>query len=284
MTVGRSQPRGRGSRIGAAFSNCRKLKRSAFIPYLCAGDPDLQKTPELLRALAGGGAGLIELGVPFSDPMADGPTNQRASHRALEAGTTLSGILEMVALHREELGVPIVLFTYCNPIFQHGLARFAEQASASGVDGVLFVDLPPEEAAEEVTPTLAEHGIDKIFLLAPTSTRGRIRSISQASSGFVYYVSRTGVTGEQDQLAEELLEELRAVRRRVRLPLAVGFGISTPEQVGTVAEVADAVVVGSHLVRMVEEHAGDVDLASLLEDRVRELMAPLSPQARRARP
>lgn len=284
MTVGRSRPRGRGSRIGAAFSSCRRRKRSAFIPYLCAGDPDLEKMPELLRALVRGGADLLELGVPFSDPMADGPTNQRASQRALESGTTLSGILEMVALHREELGVPIVLFTYCNPIFRYGLERFAEQASSSGVDGVLFVDLPPEEAAEEVSPTLARHGIDQIFLLSPTSTRDRIRRISQASRGFVYYVSRTGVTGEQDQLAEELLDELKAVRRRVRLPLAVGFGISTPEQVATVAEGADAVVVGSHLVRLVEEHAGNVALPSLLEERVRELMAPLSPQAHEAWP
>jgi len=146
------------------------------------------------------------------------------------------------------------------------------------------VDLPPEEAAEEVSPTLAQHGIDQIFLLSPTSTRDRIRRISRASRGFVYYVSRTGVTGEQDQLAEELLDELKAVRRRVRLPLAVGFGISTPEQVATVAEGADAVVVGSHLVRLVEEHAGNVALPSLLEERVRELMAPLSPQAHEAWP
>ena len=275
--------RARGSEIAKAFARCRKERRAAFIPYLCAGDPDLEKTPELLRALVRGGADLIELGIPFSDPMADGPTNQRAAHRALAAGTTLSGVLEMVARLRAELDVPIVLFTYCNPIFRRGLRVFAEQASASGVDGVLFVDLPPEEAAEEVTPTLAEYGIDQIFLLAPTTTRERVRKVAQASSGFVYYVSRTGVTGERESLPADLQDELRALRRRVKLPLAVGFGISTRAQVEALAEVADAVVVGSHLVRLVEERAADEALSALLEERVRELAEALTPPARRVR-
>ena len=269
--------------IARVFARCRKERRSAFIPYLCAGDPDLETTPELLRALARGGADIIELGVPFSDPIADGPTIQRAAHRALSSGTTLAGILEMVSRMRSELELPIVLFTYSNPIFRRGLKAFAEQAAASGIDGVLFVDLPPEESAEEVTPTLKKHALDQIFLLAPTSTRERVRKISRASSGFVYYVSRTGVTGEQASLAEDLIDELRSVRRRVRLPLAVGFGISTPDQVEAVAELADGVVVGSHLVRLVEEHSGDDDLGAILQQRVRELTAPLRPRSGRAR-
>ncbi len=273
---------GSGATIAEVFARCRKERRSAFIPYLCAGDPDLETTPELLRALVRGGADIIELGVPFSDPMADGPTNQRASQRALSSGTTLSGILAMVSRMRTELEVPIVLFTYSNPIFRCGLEAFAEQASAAGVSGVLFVDLPPEESAEETSPILSKHGLDQIFLLAPTSTPKRVRKISKASSGFVYYVSRTGVTGEQSSLAEDLLDELRAVRRLVRLPLAVGFGISTPEQVGAVAEIADAVVVGSHLVRLVEECSGDDDRGAILEARVRELTVPLGRRSRGA--
>jgi len=269
--------------IAKVFARTRKERRAAFIPYLCAGDPDLETTTELLRALARGGADIIELGVPFSDPMADGPVIQRSAHRALESGTTLSGVLELVANCKEELGVPIVLFTYCNPIFRRGVAAFAEQASESGVDGVLFVDLPPEEAAEEVRPVLTRFGLDQIFLVAPTSTPERVRLISRASSGFVYYVSRTGVTGEQASLEGELLAELSEVRKRIRLPLAVGFGISTPEQVGAVARSADAVVVGSHLVRLVEELADNESLAALLEDRVRELTEPLRLKSRRKR-
>ena len=263
------------SAIAATFKACRKQKRPAFIPYLCAGDPSLEKTPELLDALVAGGADIIELGVPFSDPMADGPTNQRAAHRALQAGTTLSGVLGVIAQHRERLGVPIVLFTYFNPVFRRGVVTFAEEASAAGVDGVLFVDLPPEEARGDVTPVLRRHGIDQIFLLAPTSPPARIRKAERASSGFVYYVSRTGVTGAQDSLADDLVNELASVRKKIKLPLAVGFGISTPEQVAAVGREVDGVVVGSHLVNLVEEHALEPDVCSRLEDRVRALTAPL---------
>ena len=266
----------RGRRaISGVLESCRREKRSAFIPFLVAGDPHLDRTPELLAALVRGGSDIIELGVPFSDPMADGPANQRAHHRALEAGTTLSSILDMVERQRQELGVPIVLFTYFNPIFRRGLERFAEQASSVGVDGILFVDLPPEESESEVTPVLERHGIDQVFLLAPTSTPERIRKAARLASGFLYYVSRTGVTGEQDRLATDLTSELRSVRRQVKLPLAVGFGISTPEQVAVVAGEADAVVVGSHLVNLVEKHVDEPDLCRRLEERVRELTEPL---------
>ena len=262
------------SAIAAAFDRCRAERRAAFIPYLTAGDPDLATTGRLLEALTLGGADIIELGVPFSDPIADGPVNQKAAARALASGTTLSGILEVVAGCRERLGVPVVLFTYYNPILARGIESFAEQAAASGVDGVLCVDLPPEEAGE-LRPALLDAGIDPIFLLAPTSTKAREKAVAAASSGFVYYVSRTGVTGTREELPAELVKEAKRLRRRVKLPLAVGFGISTPEQVGAVGRVADGVVVGSALVRIVEELGGDEDLVKAIEVEATRLSAPL---------
>ena len=261
--------------IAAVFERCRRQRRAAFIPYITAGDPDLETTGRLVEALARGGADLIELGVPFSDPIADGPVNQRAAFRALQSGTTLSGVLELVANCRRRIDTPIVLFTYYNPIHVRGGERFAEQAAASGVDGVLCVDLPPEEGRETLVPALEAQGIDPIFLLAPTSTPERIRRVAEASRGFVYYVSRTGVTGEQKALSESLAGELRRVRRIVGLPVAVGFGISTPEQVSRVGRLADGVVVGSALVRLIEEHAEDPELPARLERRVSELVGGL---------
>lgn len=261
--------------IDDVFRRCRKEGRAAFIPFLVAGDPDLETTEKLLGALARGGADLIELGVPFSDPIADGPTIQAAAVRALESGTKLSAILQLVARQRDELGVPIVLFTYFNPIFRRGVEVFAEQAAASGIDGVLCVDLPPEEGEEELIPALRARDIDTVFLLAPTSDKGRIKSVVRASTGFVYYVSRTGVTGARTSLSPTLLEEAGKLRRKIKKPLAVGFGISSPQQVAEVAEVADGVVVGSALVSFAAEHAGDPDLPALVEERVRELTAPL---------
>lgn len=262
------------STIRQVFAECRQAKRAAFIPFLTAGDPDLETTGRLLQALVAGGADLIELGVPFSDPIADGPTIQRSSHRALQGGVNLPGILRMVARQRDRLGVPIVLFTYFNPIYARGIEDFAEQAAASGVDGVLCVDLPPDEGGDFVQ-TLDRHGLDTIFLLAPTSTRDRIQKVAKMSSGFVYYVSRTGVTGARNELRPELLRETKRLRRKIDLPLAVGFGVSTPEQVKALAGVADGVVVGSALVQLVEEKAGQPDLVQAVEDRVRELTAPL---------
>ncbi len=259
------------SEIGPVFERCREEKRAAFIPYLTGGDPDLETSGRLLEALAAGGADLIEIGVPFSDPIADGPVNQRAAARALAAGTSLSAVLDLVARYRDKLGVPMVLFTYFNPILAAGVERFAERAEASGVDGVLCVDLPPEEAASELIPALRARDIDSVFLLAPTSDRRRIQAVARASTGFVYYVSRTGVTGAREELPKPLLKEAKRMRRRLSQPLAVGFGISTPEQVRSVARVADGVVVGSALVRIVEEHASEPGLAERLEAQVREL-------------
>ena len=263
------------SAIAEVFARCRKEKRAAFIPYITAGDPHLEATAALLPALERGGADLIEVGIPFSDPMADGPANQRAATRALAAGTTLSGIFEVISRSREEVAAPILLFTYFNPIHARGVATFAEQAAASGVDGILCLDLPPEEARETYLQALRGRGLDTVFLVSPTSTRQRIKTAAETSSGFLYYVSRTGVTGSQEPLPQELAKEVKAVRRRVKMPVAVGFGISSPEQVAAVGKIADGVVVGSALVRLVEEHGGDEDLAQRLEDRVRELRAPL---------
>ena len=267
---------GRRGRIADAFADCKRRRRSAFIPFLFAGDPSLAKTGELLDALVAGGADVIELGVPFSDPIADGPVNQRAAGRSLEAGTTMAGIFDCVARWRERSEVPIVLFTYFNPVHARGLETFAEQAAASGVDGLLCVDLPPEEARKDLIPALRGQGIDPVFLLSPTSTAQRVRSVAASSSGFVYYVSRAGVTGERSHLPEQLIGDLRRLRRRVKLPLAVGFGISTPEQTGAVAAVADGVVVGSALVRLVEEGRDDPKLAERIQQRVEELAAPLT--------
>ncbi len=261
------------SAIANVFTTCRAGKRSAFIPFLMAGDPDLRTSGTLLQALADGGADLIEIGVPFSDPIADGPANQAAAMRALEAGTTLSGVLRLVAMHREKLNVPVVLFTYYNPIHARGVETFAEQAASSGVDGVLCVDLPPDETREGLREALAAQGLDAIQLLAPTSTRDRVRKVSAAASGFIYYVSRTGVTGSVEPLPKPLAREVKRLRRRVSVPLAVGFGIATPEQVRAVAKVADGVVVGSALVRLVEEKGRDADLPQVLEERVRLLSA-----------
>lgn len=262
------------SAISDVFVRCKAERRSAFIPFLTAGDPDLGTTGQLMHAMVRGGADIIELGVPFSDPIADGPVIQRASMRSLEGGTTLSSVLHLVARERYRLGVPIVLFTYYNPIHARGVDRFAEQAASSGVDGVLCVDLPPDEGDELIT-ALQKKALDPIFLLAPTSTKDRIKKVNETSSGFVYYVSRTGVTGAREALPKELLKECKRLRKKVSLPLAVGFGISTPEQVASVASAADGVVVGSGLVRLIEEKIGQEDLADAVEQHVRDLTAPL---------
>ncbi|NLN10383.1 MAG: tryptophan synthase subunit alpha [Acidobacteria bacterium] len=270
------------SAISETFARCRAEGRAAFVPFIVAGDPDLATTEELLIALAEAGADLIEIGVPFSDPIADGPVIQAAGQRALAAGATLERILASIARVRGRLGVPLVLFSYANPILVHGAARFAEKAAASGVDGVLIVDLPPEEAAAEVSPALAAHGLDRILLLAPTSGPERIDLVARAGSGFVYYVSRTGVTGEREALAAELPRQLRAVRRRLRLPVVVGFGISTPAQVAAVAPLADGVVVGSALVRLLHDCRDEPERLALVAARARQLAAAVRPAAAEA--
>lgn len=264
------------SRIDEVFARCAAERRAAFIPFLMAGDPSLDVSRRLLRSLTAGGADLIELGVPFSDAIADGPINQRAASRALEAGTNLPAVLRLVAEERAAINCPIVLFSYFNPLYHYGLERFAEHAAASGVDGVLCVDLPPEEAEADWIPALRRAEIDTIFLLAPTSPPERLNAICSASRGFVYYVSRTGVTGERDALAEGLAGDLKRARKRCSLPLAVGFGIATPEQAKEVAGLADGVVVGSALVRLVEEDGDSEHLPGQLQNRAAQFVTALA--------
>jgi tryptophan synthase alpha chain len=240
-------------RIGARFAGRRAEGRPAFVAFLTAGDPSLDRTVEAAVELDRAGADVLELGVPFSDPLADGPVIQRASERALARGVTLPKVLEAVRRIRERSDLPLLLFSYYNPLLQHGLERLAGEAKAAGVDGVLVTDLPPEEAAEWIAAARAA-GLDTVFLASPTSPPERLERVAGASRGFVYAISRTGVTGERRALsadARPLVERLRAL---TDVPVALGFGLSTPEQVREAAAVADGVVVGSALVRFLEEH------------------------------
>jgi len=242
-------------RISDKFAGLRERGETALVTFVTAGDPDLATTEQVVLELERSGVDLIELGVPFSDPMADGPTIQLSSERALAAGTTLPAILELVKRLRTRSQVPIVLMGYFNPIFAYGAERFAKDAAAAGVDGLLVVDLPPEESAELKGATDRE-GLDLIFLLTPTSDRSRVEAVSRLGSGFIYYVSVTGVTGARSQVADTLAERVSEVRGELDLPLVVGFGISDPEQAAQVAKVADGVVVGSALVKYFEKFQG----------------------------
>jgi len=256
-----SAPNGR---ITATFARLRAAGRAGFVPFIMAGDPDLATTLELLRAAAVADADLIELGVPFSDPMADGPVLQRSAERALAGGTMLPAILETVGQFRRESAVPIVLFGYANPFLRYGAERLTRDAVASGADGVLCVDLPPEEADELQVATDAA-GLDLIFLLAPTSDRKRIARVLERARGFVYYVSITGVTGAAAPRTEDVAAMLRDIRTQTDLPIAVGFGIREPAHAATVARAADAVVVGSALMSLVERHRGAATVPAVAE-------------------
>ncbi len=240
-------------RIQAVFKGGRK----ALIAYITAGDPTPEQTPELVFALERGGVVLIELGVPFSDPIADGPVIQRAAERALKAGTTVKRVLEIAVRIRQSCGVPLVLFTYMNPVLKYGLEALARDAKAAGIDGCLLTDLSVEEALS-YTGAMKSAGLDTVFLAAPTSTPARQKLVAEYSSGFVYLVSRTGVTGEQVSISESLAPLVSSMRAVTKLPLAVGFGIATPEQAKEVAKIADGVVVGSAIVRLIEQ-GGDVE-------------------------
>ena len=271
MSPTASRDRGR---VARAFANARAQGRCAFIPYITAGDPDLARTRSIARALAGAGADLLEIGVPFSDPIADGPVNQRASERALRRGVTLRSCLEMTGRLRADGAPPLVLFTYYNPIHRMGLESFAGAAASSGVDGVLVTDLPPEEA-DDLKNALLPHGIDLIFLLSPTTSRERLEEVARRGSGFLYYISRTGVTGAREDLPPGLEEQVRAARQVSSLPIAVGFGISRPEQARSIAAFADGVVVGSALMALIEENAAAPDLEGRIRDVCRRLREPL---------
>ena len=253
------------TRIQERFRTLREAGELGLVAYLTAGDPSLDATLEFVLALAAAGADVIELGVPFSDPLADGPTIQRASERALKSGTTLARVLDLVRRIRKSSEVPLVLFSYFNPILQMGLEKFASAARAAGADGVLATDLTPEES-EDYRRALGAHRLDTIFLGAPTSTDERLAKIANCSSGFLYLISRTGVTGAKDALPDDLPALLRRARAVSELPLAVGFGISLPSHVSVLGGLADAAVVGSALVSEIENATKSGAQASSIDD------------------
>ncbi len=257
-------------RIEATFEQLKRHGEVALVPFITAGDPDLVTTEAIIHTLVEAGADLIELGFPFSDPMADGPVIQAASERALAAGATLAGVLELVARVRRHTAVPIVLMGYFNPVFRYGVERFGRDAVAAGVDGVLLVDLPPEEAAE-VTGCWRPLGLSLITLLAPTTPPERLARLAAEAEGYLYYVSMTGVTGAQAVEPAAIEAEVRRLRGLSRVPVAVGFGISTPADAAAVARFADAVVVGSALVKVIAEHAGSSALLPQVGEFVRRL-------------
>lgn len=258
------------SRIAAAFEATKREGRAALIAYLCAGDPDLPRSREAARALVEAGADLLELGIPFSDPIADGPVIQEASFRALQSGTTVRGVLELVAqLRTDGVTIPIALMTYVNPVMSFGYDRFLTEAARAGVDGLIVPDLPLEQASE-LSEKAASHGIDLVLLAAPTTPQDRLEQIAAKSRGFLYFVSVAGVTGSRTELPEELSAQLQRARRVAKVPLAVGFGISRADQVAALASQVEGVVVGSALVRLIAEAGGDPTTAA---ERVRELRA-----------
>ncbi len=258
------------TRISQRFAELRASGELGIIAYITAGDPSLDATHKFVLALAEAGADVIELGIPFSDPLADGPTIQRASERALRVGTTLAGVLDLVCRIRQSSQVPLVLFGYFNPIFQMGLEKFAAAASSAGADGVLVTDLTPEESVD-YRHILASHHLDTVFLGAPTSTDERLSTIAAVTSGFLYLISRTGVTGAKDSLPDELPVLLRRARAVTNVPIAVGFGISLPGHVSVLGGLADAAVIGSALVSEIE-NAKSVDAAAAaLAARIRTL-------------
>jgi len=265
------------TRISRRFDALRESGELGIVAYITAGDPTLPATQKFVLALAEAGADVIELGIPFSDPLADGPTIQRASERALKAHTTLAQVIELVGEIRASSEVPIVLFGYYNPVLQMGLEKFAATAASAGADGVLITDLTPEES-DEYRHVLTAHNLDTIFLGAPTSTDERLAKIAKVSSGFLYLISRTGVTGAKDALPDDLPALLRRARRVTQLPIAVGFGISLPGHVSVLGGLADAAVVGSALVSEIESATAanptlaNIDAASAaLAARVRSL-------------
>jgi tryptophan synthase alpha chain len=267
------------TRIERTFKNLQKKGEKALVVYLTAGDPDLPTTEALIPALAAAGVDILEIGVPFSDPTADGPVIQAASLRAIKKGATLTGILEMIARIRPSCDIPIVLFGYYNPIFIFGCGAFAQSAKAAGVDGVLIVDLPPEEAAE-LRQYTDRAGIAFISLVAPTTSDARIRQISEKAQGFLYYISVTGVTGTAKPNVGDIRRDMARIRKTCNLPVAVGFGIATPEQAAEIAPHADGVVVGSAIVRMLEENAGRPDLIPLVSSFAGKIKRALSNSGR----
>lgn len=258
------------SRISKVFQRLSANNGKALIPYITAGDPSLELTKKLVFQLEKSGADIIELGVPFSDPMADGPTIQRASERALVNNVSLSDVLDLTSEIRMHTEIPIILFGYYNPFFTYGAEKFSRDAKEAGVDGVLIVDLPPEEV-DELKVCVDKVGLDIIFLTAPTSNEERIKLITKKASGFIYYVSVTGVTGVRTSLDSHIEEYVAKVKKLTDLPVGVGFGISTPGQASKVAKWADAVIVGSAIVKIIEENLNSPDMVKKVGQFVRSL-------------
>jgi tryptophan synthase alpha chain len=266
------------NRIDQRFAQLRDANQSGFVAYITAGDPSLEATEQLVPALAAAGVDFVELGVPFSDPLADGVVNQLGAQRALAAGATLDKVLASVRRIRAKTDVPIILYTYLNPIYIHGFEKFHEEAAAAGVDGVLILDLPPDEiAANRELANL--HCLKSIRLIAPTTPPARMELIARSAEGFIYYVSREGVTGEQSKLSDSIAVQVAEIRKHTDLPIAVGFGISSPEQAAEVARQADAVVVGSAIVRRMGEHGAAADFV----EKIVSFVAPLATAAHEAR-
>ena len=258
------------SRIEDRFTQLRKDGRTGLVTYVTAGDPDLRRSADIIRRLDQAGADVLEIGVPFSDPLADGPVIQRATERALAAGVTLSQVLGMLKTLRHAISAPVVIFSYANPILRMGLDQFVSEAKAAGVDGVLTLDMPPEEG-ELFRSTFAAAGIDTIFLLSPTTTVERIRRAAALGSGFLYGISRLGVTGVRDSIDASAQELASRVKAETRMPLALGFGISRPEHVRSIGRCADAAVVGSALVNVIAEHGQSPALMDEVERYIRWL-------------
>ncbi len=240
------------SRIEQVFKDLREAGRKALIPYIMAGDPSLEATKKFVSDLERSGADIIEIGVPFSDPLADGPTIQRASERSLQQGTTLKKVLALVKEIKQYCGIPLVLMTYFNPVFKLGVRRFIREAVGAGVDGVIIPDLIPEEAAELTGPA-GQYGLDTVFLLAPTSTKDRISKVAGVSTGFIYYVSITGITGSRLSMGKAMRDTLNSIKKASEKPVAVGFGISNPQEAARVAGLADGVIIGSAIVKRIAE-------------------------------
>lgn len=259
------------NRLDARFAQLRAQKKKAFVAYVCAGDPTLDATIDIVLGLERAGADVVELGVPFSDPLADGIVNQMAADRALKAGASTPKVLEMIRQLRTKSQIPLVLFTYLNPVYAYGYERFHIDAAAAGADGVLVLDLPPDEAAQnaELKPT---PDLRHIQLIAPTSPADRIASIAKSAEGFVYYVSRLGVTGAQAEIATGIAEQVAVIKAATDVPVCVGFGVSNPAQAAEIASKADGVVVGSAIVKLIEQNGSSADCAAKVEAFVKPLV------------
>lgn len=259
------------NRLDARFAALRDAKKKAFVAYVCAGDPTLDATIDIVLGLERAGADVVELGVPFSDPLADGVVNQMAADRALKAGASTPKVLEMIRQLRTKSQIPLVLFTYLNPVYAYGYERFHKDAAAAGADGVLVLDLPPDEAAQNAELT-ATPELRHIQLIAPTSPEDRIASIAKSAEGFVYYVSRLGVTGAQAEIATGIAEQVAIIKAATDVPVCVGFGVSNPEQAAAIASKADGVVVGSAIVKLIEQNGTAPDCAAKVEAFVKPLV------------